>query len=610
MDLWFIGNGCEDHLTTADTNIPEDKRTQWKKTDALLCNILRQSIDAKTLYNIGAYKTCYTLWNQVKKLYTTDIQRLYQVISSIANLKQLGMDISSYGGRMSALKDELISILPKSTNTETSLSKMDRVFMIILLLNLGPDFENIREQILTGAVIPNFDEALARLHRHTSTATQSMRSKITPDTSVMVSQSLSRGDFRGRRGSNRGRGQRPQCTYCHRLRHTRDRCYQLHDRPPRTAHLAQSSDHSACSSSVSWSSSTLQGVILTPSEYEEYLRLTQAAKSSSIASAAKTGNVSVCLTHSSAPWILDTGAFDLISRNKDIVSSLTFQSPLPIITLANGSQTIAKGIGSVCPLPSLPLTSILYVPNFSFNLISISKLTRDLHCVLTFSHNSVTLQDRRTGKTIGIGHESQGLFHLSSPLWSTACTSTEAPLLLHSRLSHPSLSKFRKLVPHFSSLSSLKCESCPLGKHTRVLFPKRLDPRTKSPFQLVHTDVWGPSRSTSTLGFRYFVTFIDDYSRCTWLFLMKTRVELFSIFQKFHAEICTQFNTSIRILRSDNAKEYFCTSFSSFMSSHGILHQSSYAYTLQQNGVPECKNLHLVETTRTLLLHHKVPQHF
>ena len=57
MDLWFIGNGCEDHLTTADTSIPEDKRTQWKKTDALLCNILQQSIDAKTLYNIRAYKT-------------------------------------------------------------------------------------------------------------------------------------------------------------------------------------------------------------------------------------------------------------------------------------------------------------------------------------------------------------------------------------------------------------------------------------------------------------------------------------------------------------------------------------------------------------------------
>ena len=139
------------------------------------------------------------------------------------------------------------------------------------------------------------------------------------------------------------------------------------------------------------------------------------------------------------------------------------------------------------------------------------------------------------------------------------------------------------------------------------MFPKHLDPRTKSLFELVHTNVLGPFRFASTLGFRYFVTFIDDYSRCTWLFLMKTQVELFSIFQKFHYEIRTQFNTYIRILRSDNAKEYFSTPFSSFMSSHGILHQSSYAYT-QHNGVAERKNRHLVETTRTLLLHHKVPQ--
>ena len=142
------------------------------------------------------------------------------------------------------------------------------------------------------------------------------------------------------------------------------------------------------------------------------------------------------------------------------------------------------------------------------------------------------------------------------------------------------------------------------------MFPKRLDPRTKSPFELVHTDVWGPSRSTSTLGFRYFVTFINDYSRCTWLFLMKTQVELFSIFQKFHAEIRTQCNIFIRILRSDNTKEYFSTPFSSFMSSHGILHQSSCAYTPQQNGVAEHKNRHLLETARTLLLHHKVPKRF
>ena len=56
VDLWFIGNGCENHLTIEDTSIHKDKRPQWLKNDALLCNILQQSIDVKPLYNSGAYK--------------------------------------------------------------------------------------------------------------------------------------------------------------------------------------------------------------------------------------------------------------------------------------------------------------------------------------------------------------------------------------------------------------------------------------------------------------------------------------------------------------------------------------------------------------------------
>ncbi|RVW92274.1 Retrovirus-related Pol polyprotein from transposon RE2 [Vitis vinifera] len=120
-----------------------------------------------------------------------------------------------------------------------------------------------------------------------------------------------------------------------------------------------------------------------------------------------------------------------------------------------------------------------------------------------------------TGKTIGIGRESQGLYHLTSDSSPAVCISTDAPLLIHNRLGHPSLSKFQKMVPRFSTLSSLPCESCQLGKHTRVSFPKRLNNRAKSPFELVHTDVWGPCRTASTLGFQYFVTFIDDYSRLT-----------------------------------------------------------------------------------------------
>jgi len=84
---------------------------------------------------------------------------------------------------------------------------------------------------------------------------------------------------------------------------------------------------------------------------------------------------------------------------------------------------------------------------------------------------------------------------------------------------------------------------------------------------------------------------------------MKEHSELFSIFQSFYNEIKTQFGVLICTLQSDNAKEYLSTTFCSFISSSGILHQTSCYHTPQQNGVVERKNRQLLETTRTLLLH-------
>ena len=148
------------------------------------------------------------------------------------------------------------------------------------------------------------------------------------DSSVLVSHT----NLRGGRSGTRGQGQRPHCSYCNKLGHTRDRCYQLHGRPPRTAHVAQSSDSNS-QSPQTLSSCTSQGVPPTDSEYDAYLRY-QAAKSASVASVAQTGNASACLTHTSSlgPWILDSGASDHISGNKDLFSSLTTTPTLPTVT--------------------------------------------------------------------------------------------------------------------------------------------------------------------------------------------------------------------------------------------------------------------------------------
>ena len=195
-----------------------------------------------------------------------------------------------------------------------------------------------------------------------------------------------------------------------------------------------------------------------PRELGRHIHLIQAAKSASISFVAQTSNTSSYLTHSSLlePRILDSRASDHLSRNKDLFSSLTITSPLLIITLAYGSQTMAKGIGSTCSLPSLPLTFVLYIPDSPLNLIFISKLTRDLNCLITFSYKSAILQDRSPMRTIDIGLEFQDLFNLSSPSSSTTCTFMDTTLLIHSCLGHPNNSKLQKMVSHFSSLSSIE----------------------------------------------------------------------------------------------------------------------------------------------------------
>lgn len=91
---------------------------------------------------------------------------------------------------------------------------------------------------------------------------------------------------------------------------------------------------------------------------------------------------------------------------------------------------------------------------------------------------------------------------------------------------------------------------------------------------------------------------------------MKDHFELFNILKNFYSEILTQFGKTIRILRSDNAKEYFSNRFNSYMHSKGIVHQSSCPHTSQKNGVAEKKHRHVVDTTRTLLLNANLSLNF
>ena len=92
-------------------------------------------------------------------------------------------------------------------------------------------------------------------------------------------------------------------------------------------------------------------------------------------------------------------------------------------------------------------------------------------------------------------------------------------------------------------------------------------------FNVIHSDVWGPSSVSSIGRSRYFVVFIDDYSRYSLIFNMKYRSELLQVYSNFAKMVETQFSKCIKIFQFDNALEYTQYAFQAVLHSHGIVHQ-------------------------------------
>ena len=129
-----------------------------------------------------------------------------------------------------------------------------------------------------------------------------------------------------------------------------------------------------------------------------------------------------------------------------------------------------------------------------------------------------------------------------------------------------------------------------LEKHHRDSFDKRASWHVSIPLELVHSDLCGPLTSASFSGFKYFLTFIDDYSRHTWVYFLKLKSEVFNMFLAYKALVEKQSGHQIIKLRSDNGGEYVNNKFTTFYTKQRIQQQHTVPYTPQQNGVAEWKN--------------------
>jgi transposase InsO family protein len=150
------------------------------------------------------------------------------------------------------------------------------------------------------------------------------------------------------------------------------------------------------------------------------------------------------------------------------------------------------------------------------------------------------------------------------------------------------------------------CGSCAMGKQQRNRFPKAATHPATQTLEVIHSDLCGPFPS-SILGYRYFVTFIDEYTRKCWVYFMIKKSETLTKFDKFRRTVEKLPDKKIGSIRSDRGGEYLSTAFISYCKLHGIHRQLTAGYSPQQNGIAERKNCTLVEMTRTLVLSSNIP---
>jgi hypothetical protein len=147
-----------------------------------------------------------------------------------------------------------------------------------------------------------------------------------------------------------------------------------------------------------------------------------------------------------------------------------------------------------------------------------------------------------------------------------------------------------------------------MGKMTRAPFPKA--ERAKEPLAIIHSDICGEMSTPTKDQKVYFITFIDDYSRYGYVYLLKHKPEAFDAFKIFKTEVENQLNKTIKVLRTSRVGEYTSGILNDFYRKHGIIHQYTMLYTLQQNGVAERRNRTLMDMVRSMMAYSDIPLSF
>lgn len=595
-DLWDVVNGGNVTIPAAG---PEnaDALKKWKQLNAKAEFVLKRSISHSLFDHIMRCKSAHEIWQTVDRLFNKkDEARLQILENELANTTQGNFSVGEYFLKVKNLCSEISLLNPEEAISEARIRRC-------IIRGLKPEYIPYVTSIQGWATQPSLEEFENLLSSQEMLAKQIANVSVKEGgTQALVAKKKSFSpykNFKGKQNSNSSNERKDESENHKKV----FKCY----RCGRTGHIKR-----FCRAKLK--EGNMAGAEKIEEEEEDWGKCF----------VAETRQVDALASiNFEDDWIVDSGCGHHLTGETSKFSSIQQYNGCEAIVTADNTVHPVKSEGTIVinggDEDPITLKSVFHVPGMKKNLFSVANAVDAGNYVLFGPHDVKFLKNIQELKAdvIHTGKRVKDLFVLSaSSSYINKMSSNENAHLWHARLGHLSMDKLKVMVkkdlvnglPNLTNFGGGEvCEGCQYGKAHRLPF-ERSSSRSNAPLELIHSDLMGPTRTPSYSGNSFMLIFIDDFSRYTWVYFLKNKSQVFSIFKEFKELVEGELDSKIKRLRTDNGGEFIKDEFLSFCRQHGIRRDFSCAETPQQNGVAERKIRHLTETCKSWLHAKNLPR--